>query len=131
MEHRHPDSTFMNWTLLSLLFAAVALVLMVRSSSTLPAADARRLLQSGGMVVDVRTEEEHRADPVAGSVNLPLEGVVAAVSKRFPSKDTPLLLHCRSGARSDVALRRLTAVGYRNVHNLGGLEKARRVVDRI
>ena len=131
MEDRHPDSSFMNWTLLSLLVAVVALVLMFRSSSTLLAADARRLLQSGGVVVDVRTEEEHRADPVAGSVNLPLDGVVAAVSKRFPSKDTPLLLHCRSGARSDVALRRLTAVGYRNVHNLGGLEKARRVVDRI
>jgi rhodanese-related sulfurtransferase len=119
----------MNWTLLPLLVAAVALVLMVRSSSTLPAVDARRLLQSGGVVVDVRTEEEHRADPVAGSVNLPLDGVVDAVPKRFPSKDTPLLLHCRSGARSDVALRRLTAIGYRNVHNLGGVGEARRAVD--
>lgn len=118
----------MNWPILVLLAVIVALVFMVRSSPTVAPAQARQLLASGGFLIDVRSPEEHRAERIVGAINLPLDGIAASVAERIPSKETPLLLHCRSGARSDAALRQLKALGYREVHNLGGLEQARNIV---
>ena len=118
----------MNWPILILLAVTAALVFMVRPGSTIAPAEARRLLASGAALIDVRTPEEHHADPLQGAINLPLDGIAGSVPRRFPAKETPLLLHCRSGARSDAALRQLKALGYREVHNLGGLEQARNIV---
>ena len=120
----------MNWQTLLLFVAALVLVFMLRSrSSSIPPEEARRILRDGGVLVDVRSPEEHRRDHIAGSVNLPLDGIAESVLKRFPSKESPMLLHCFSGARSDAAARQLKELGYLQVHNLGGLEQARQIVE--
>ena len=40
---------------------------------------------------------------------------------RIPSKDTPVLVYCRSGARSYEAALRLRALGYRRVYDIGSM----------
>ena len=57
-----------------------------------------RALESGALIVDVRTPEEYRAGRVPGAVNLPVEEV-ARWADTLP-KDKPVYLYCRSGNRS-------------------------------
>lgn len=74
----------------------------------------------GAILLDVRTEEEYAAGHIGGSCNLPLHTIVR-VEEEIPDKNTPLFVHCRSGARSGQAVSSLKRMGYRNVRNIGGI----------
>jgi len=125
------------WLLiLPCLAAAVVLALFIgrwRVSAAEP--DERSLdelrawLRAGAGVVDVRSPEEYRQDHVAGATNLPLDQLSERVREVFPDKDQPLLLYCRSGRRSALAQRQLSRMGYTRLWNLGGLDRARRLLE--
>lgn len=69
-------------------------------------------------LIDVRSPEEFadvRPD-VACIRNLPLDRIE---SLDLP-KDATIYLTCRSGARSGMAMKKLTAMGYRNAINIMG-----------
>lgn len=83
----------------------------------------------GGLLVDVRTPEEYRQGHIPGSVNLPL-GEIGQVDRIGAQADTPLFLYCRSGARSGQASAFLRRMGYRSVHNIGGIAAYRGKVER-
>ena len=71
---------------------------------------------------DVREEEEYEAGHAAGAELFPLGTIdEESTADRIPDFDTPLLLYCRSGARSFQAALRLVEYGYRRVYDLGGL----------
>ncbi|MFT4680414.1 MAG: phage shock protein E [Flavobacteriales bacterium] len=53
-------------------------------------------------IVDVRTPEEFMGGNVAGSVNIPLDQVVARIEE-FKKMPKPLVLCCASGGRSGQA----------------------------
>lgn len=72
------------------------------------------------VLLDVRTPEEYRQGHIEGSVNLPLDALRAAREK-LPATDTPLFVHCLSGARSAQAVSILRTMGYTQVTNIGGL----------
>ncbi len=78
--------------------------------------EARRMMTEGGLVVDVRTEEEWAAGHAAQSTWLPLHELEARILE-LPA-DKPLLLVCRSGARSGQAAAFLRHHGF-DAHNLG------------
>ena len=80
-------------------------------------AEARRLLDQGAAVVDVRSLEEYELGHVPGSIHLPLHLVPHLAAERLP-KDRPLLLCCASGARSQLAVQHLRCMGL-DAHNLG------------
>ncbi|GAA5171546.1 rhodanese-like domain-containing protein [Viridibacterium curvum] len=42
------------------------------------------------------------------------------------SKDDTVILYCRSGRRSGVAQQTLRSMGYKDVQNYGGLDEARK-----
>lgn len=68
---------------------------------------AVRLINEGAAVIDVREETEYRGGHIEGASHLPLglvkrEGV-AALTRIGVGRDRPILLVCRSGARSGVA----------------------------
>ena len=46
---------------------------------------------------------------------------VGTCRARVPGLDTPLFVHCRSGARSSRAVAELRRMGYRNAVNIGGM----------
>lgn len=71
----------------------------------------------GAVLLDVRTEAEYAQGHVPGSVNLPLDQL-GAISY---SKDTPLFVYCRSGARSGRGVEYLKRAGYEKAVNIGGI----------
>jgi len=70
-------------------------------------------------VVDVRTPEEFAEGHVPGSINIPLDQVDRRVEE-FQSLGSPLILCCRSGARSGRATEFLRSKGLTEVYNGGG-----------
>jgi phage shock protein E len=118
----------MDWKIPLIVLAILAALFLVKRLSFVSAAAARQHLQQGALVVDVRTAEEFGAGHVEGAVNIPLDELQEALPRRVPDKQQVLLLHCLSGGRSGIAQRRLKALGYANVYNLGSLGRARKLI---
>ena len=70
------------------------------------------------MIVDVRSADEYATGRIAGARLLPLP-TIAKRHKELP-KNTPLIITCRSGARSRAACEQLSQLGFTNLHNLQG-----------
>lgn len=80
--------------------------------------EAQKRIEKGAVLVDVREQNEYTEIRIPGSRLLPL----SAFAERFEElpKDSPLVMQCRSGARSAKAAEYLLANGYTDVVNLGG-----------
>jgi molybdopterin/thiamine biosynthesis adenylyltransferase/rhodanese-related sulfurtransferase len=83
--------------------------------------EARRLRDEGYRVVDVREPVEWAAGRIAGATHIPLGELPGRMATDLPDRDGPLLLYCRSGARSGRASAFLAANGYTAVANLDAL----------
>jgi phage shock protein E len=70
-------------------------------------------------LIDVREPHEHAAGAIPQSQNIPL-GLLSNALDAIP-KDKPVLLYCKSGARSGGAQQYLSDLGY-DAHNIGGYE---------
>lgn len=87
--------------------------------------EARDLMRSGQpfVLLDARTPDEYRAEHIPGAVSLPHTDVeAAAAAKLIPTKDTLVLVYCEGGFRAAQEEKALSALGYTNVHDFGGLE---------
>ena len=87
------------------------------------------MLQAGAKVVDVRSPEEFDSGHVNGAVNIPLDELGQRIARIAPDKSAPLLIHCLSGGRSAIATNSLRRSGYTRAQNLGGLGRAKRIVE--
>jgi len=83
----------------------------------MPCEQIKKILEDGGALIDVRTPQEYSAGALPGAKNIPLNGI-PGVLESLP-KDQPVLLYCRSGARSGMAQRYLVEAGF-DAHNIGG-----------
>lgn len=72
------------------------------------------------VVVDVRSAWEYEANHIPGAKNIPLEEVPYKVEE-FKSFKSPVVLYCRSGNRSGMAVSILKQNGVADVYNGGGL----------
>ena len=72
------------------------------------------------IVVDVRSPWEYEMEHIHGAKNIPLEEVPNKVEE-FKSFKSPVVLYCRSGNRSGMALNILKQNGVAEVYNGGGL----------
>lgn len=79
-------------------------------------------IHNGATLVDVRTAEEFAAGHLPGAINIPLQQLPNAVLRSGIVKETPLVLYCRSGRRSEMAREILSAAGYTRVYNAGGYQ---------
>ncbi|HJV21289.1 MAG TPA: rhodanese-like domain-containing protein [Holophagaceae bacterium] len=89
-------------------------------SGFIPVEEAQGLIELGAVVVDVRTLPEWN-EGHGPSLFLPLDQLAARLHE-LP-KDKPVLLVCRSGARSGQAANWLRAQGY-DAHNLGPWQRS-------
>lgn len=97
---------------------------------------------SRAVYLDVRTPEEFAAGHPEGAINVPVvffrgggstpnPDFVAAVERAVP-KDTPLLVGCQAGGRSQRGAELLVAAGYTDVTNVrGGFGGARDETGRM
>jgi len=86
---------------------------------------ARQYLRQGAQVIDVRTPQEFAAQHLDGAINMPLESLSEQLDQ-LP--EGTLLLHCKSGMRSNMATGLLRKRGFQEAFNLGGFERARDIV---
>ncbi len=89
---------------------------------------ARRLLDEGATVIDVRSPHEFADMHLQGTVNMPLETLDGNL-EQLPKG--PVLLHCKSGMRSDAAIKLLKKHGRANVYNLGSYDRAKEILATI
>ncbi len=118
----------MKWTILLVIAALVVIVLLLKQSGQLSPKEAREHLKKGAVVIDVRSPGEFSAEHLPNTLNIPLEMIESAVPLRVPDKNQVVLLHCQSGMRSAMAVRKLRAIGYAKVFNLGSLSRARDIL---
>jgi len=63
----------------------------------------KELVDNGHPIVDVRTPAEYQAGHVSGSVNIPLDTVKRNLNK-LKKMQQPIIMCCKSGARSGMAV---------------------------
>jgi rhodanese-related sulfurtransferase len=83
------------------------------------AADPHALVATGATFLDVRTEPEFEAHHLDGATLIPLDELHDRLAE-LPT-DRPVVVYCRSGARSARAAAMLRAAGY-EVHDLGSMD---------
>ena len=71
-------------------------------------------------LIDVREPGEYDIVRIPGSTLVPLAGIQSGSALAGIRRDVPLVLHCKSGARSAQALASLKAAGYGQVFHLEG-----------
>jgi phage shock protein E len=85
---------------------------------TAPGATARELVARGALLLDVRSEDEFRAEHIPGARNVPLSKISADLAQ-LGSKGRPIVVYCRSGRRSAEATGVLKRAGFTTVYDLG------------
>jgi rhodanese-related sulfurtransferase len=111
---------------LKVLLAVVAVLLigymLVSRRGDVGVPDAKRLVQGGARLVDVRSPEEFAAGHIEGAVNIPVHELSGRMAELEP-KDRAVVVYCASGARSARAASDLRAAGFASVHNLGAMSR--------
>lgn len=80
------------------------------------------------LFVDVRTPQEYASGHIASAVNIPLDQLMGRMDE-LKHAEGPIVLYCRSGNRSGMAQLLLQAQGFRNLHNGGGLDDLRHLLN--
>ena len=83
---------------------------------------AEKARETGALLLDVRTPREFQGGHIPGSINLPLH-LLEEITAKYPDKNQPIYVYCRSGNRSNQAKIRLLEMGYTTVYDLGGIHK--------
>lgn len=76
------------------------------------------------LLVDVRSAAEFADGHIQGARNIPVQELERKL-RELP-KDKPIILYCRSGSRSGMALQILQTAGYTNIYNAGSLDSLAR-----
>lgn len=84
--------------------------------------EARRLIDEGALLVDVRSPKEFAQGHLPGAVNVPIDGFEERVDELLAER-RPLVLYCAAGVRCNKAARMLEAAGSRQVHQLGTMRR--------
>lgn len=72
------------------------------------------------VVLDVRTPEEFAAGHVPGARNIPHDALAARIAELDSARDADIVVYCRSGRRSQIAIETLSAKGFTRLAHLSG-----------
>lgn len=69
-------------------------------------------------IIDVREPNEFESGHVAGALNIPPAQLMQGAPQlnELP-KDAPIIVYCRTGSRSNVAMNILSGLGFTNITN--------------
>lgn len=93
------------------------------SYQQISAEEAKRMMDEleDEIVLDVREQNEYDAGHVPAAVLLPVGDIEEMAAAVIPTKDTVVLVYCRSGNRSKMASEALVKLGYTQVYEFGGI----------
>lgn len=100
--------------------AVLFIVYQLRNSSGMNQSGLKEKIDSGALVVDVRTVTEFNSGHFPNAKNIPIDEVSKRVDE-FGDKNQTIILYCASGGRSGSAKSFLESIGYKQVINAGGL----------
>jgi len=81
----------------------------------------QEVLSEGGQLIDVRSPMEFGQGSLNGAINMPIENFQNL--KDAINAEKPVLLYCRTGARSGAVKKYLDQLGFDRVHNIGGYQQ--------
>ncbi|MDQ3724821.1 MAG: rhodanese-like domain-containing protein [Actinomycetota bacterium] len=81
--------------------------------------EARKMVEEGAQLIDVRAEHEWEAGHIAGATHLPLPELPQRTGEI--DKDRPVVIYCRGGNRSSMAAAALTDAGFEAVKMSEGI----------
>lgn len=111
-----------DWLPYAFVIAMVVFFFATRVAGKVAPAEARRLVGAGARLVDVRSPGEFATGHLDGAVNIPLDQIERRATEIGP-KDQPVVLYCRSGARSGMAAGTLKKLGWSKVSDLGAMSR--------
>lgn len=79
--------------------------------------EARFLIDSGAVLIDVRDSADFDAAHIEGAINIPLADIASAAE--MYDTDTVIVLCCTTGTKASAALNILYGMGYTNIYNAG------------
>ena len=107
---------------IAVLFAGCELQASNEATPITPAELSQRLQQEDLFLVDVHTPQQRH---IKGTDQFVPYDAVEKNLNRFPKdKNTPIYIYCESGRMGEIAARSLRALGYSNLFNLKGGERA-------
>ena len=81
---------------------------------------AKKMVEGGARLLDVRSVEEFDSGHLDGALNIPVDELEKRLSELEP-KGQGVVVYCRSGMRSARAAKTLAAAGFSEVGDLGGM----------
>lgn len=75
----------------------------------------REIGENQGVVIDVRESGEVSDKPTPKSISVPRGVLEMKILQLYPDAETPLYVHCATGARATLAAEQLQRLGYRQV----------------
>ena len=81
--------------------------------------EARRLIDDGAQLVDVRGDHEWETGHIAGATQIPLDELAQRAGEI--EKERPVVFYCRGGNRSSMATAALAEAGYDAVKLTDGI----------
>jgi phage shock protein E len=81
----------------------------------------QQIIKEGGQLIDVRSPVEFSQGALEGAINMPINSFQYLKDSIDSSK--PVVLYCRTGARSGMVKNYLEQLGFDQVHNIGGIRQ--------
>jgi phage shock protein E len=106
------------------LLGAVVLSLSLLLATFGFAADSPEKTAVNGVIIDVRTSPEFQEGHLEGALNIPYDKIGETIQAAVPNRSSKVILYCRSGRRSGIALETLKTIGYEDVTNLKTVKEA-------
>lgn len=85
-------------------------------------ATAKKAIEKGAVIIDVRTDWEWSAGHHPDALHMQNTQLLEKINKAGIGKDQTIVLYCRSGKRAKQSTLDLQAAGYTNVINAGGFK---------
>jgi rhodanese-related sulfurtransferase len=107
---------------IGVLVAIVLLWLVLPRLGKTSSAEARKLVEAGARLIDVRSPGEFGGGHLPGAINIPVDQIGSRVAE-LKKSDKPIVLYCASGMRSGQAKRILAGAGIAGLHDLGAMSR--------
>jgi rhodanese-related sulfurtransferase len=73
------------------------------------------------MIIDVRTPDEYNSGHLEKAINIEYQDIVSVLEEKNISKETPIVVYCKSGGRSGQAYESLKQAGFTHIYDLGAM----------
>ncbi|WP_147566455.1 rhodanese-like domain-containing protein [Clostridium tyrobutyricum] len=85
--------------------------------------DLKKILESENspIFIDLRTPTEFSQGHIMKSKNIPIEVFKEVIIKMNLDLKSPIILYCRTGRKSGIAVNILYELGFKKIYNFGGI----------